>query len=137
MARRVFATVIITGIDDEWHKKDVPVYRAYKRERIFDGSNPIDNFDIPHVRWGDECRVEVDMTGRLVDDGHVNMEVAVRFYEGTSENTEDLADDKTISFRVPQGGRPVTRTISLYNSEPFGGDWVKVELALTNSLAED
>ena len=136
MARRVFAKVIITGIDDDWGK-DVRVYRVYKRARTFDSSNPIDNFDVPHVTWGDECRVEVDMTGRLVNDGHVDMEVAVRFYEGASIKTEDLEDDKTISFRVPREGHPVSRTISLYNREPFGGDWVKVELGLTNSLAED
>ena len=136
MARRVFAKIIITGIDDEW-RKDVPVYREYKRERTFDSSNPIATFDVPHVKWGGECRVEVDMTGHLVNDGHVEMVVEARFYEGTFEETEELADDKTIHFRVPRGGRPVIRTISLHNRERWGGDWAKVELGLTNCLAED
>ena len=136
MARRVFAKIIITGVDDELGK-DVPVYREYKRERTFDSSNPIATFDVPHVKWGDECRVEVDMTGHLVNGGHVDMVVEARFYEGPSEETEDLADAKTIRFRVPRRGRPVIRTISLHNRELGGGDWAKVELGLTNSLAED
>ena len=137
MPRRVFALIIIEGTDHEWFSKNQYAREVYEIERTFDSNNPADDFNVPHVHWGDECRVEVDMTGRLEPSGNVKIEVEARFYEGTSIYTDELADRDTRNFSVPPGGRPVSREIHLHNREWGGGDSAKVKLVLTNSSVED
>lgn len=137
MARRVLALIIIEGTDDEWFRANQHVREVYEIERTFDSNNTADDFNVPHVHWGDECRVEVDMTGQLDPSGDVKIEVTARFYEGDSIYTSDLADRDRRNFSVPRGGRPVSREIDLHNRELGGGDLAKVKLVLTNSSVED
>lgn len=138
MSRQVKAKIFIKGVDDEmWPSSDVHIHREFHREWILDTNTPAFVSEIPDVRWGGECRLEVDIIGKLLTRGRVEIEVEARFYEGTSEDTDDLADEKSITFAVPPNGSPVHRHIHLRNTEIGGGDSADVRLSFTNTLVEE
>ncbi|MFF1543726.1 hypothetical protein [Streptomyces sp. NPDC058291] len=105
---------------------------------------------IPFVhdyRWGGECRVEVDMHAQLAPMGpppgnEQNIQIwgQTRFYEGTSEDTTDLADWKNFEFNVPRfrgGGHATTWEVPLVNHVAIGADdWANVSFSLKNLTTE-
>jgi len=136
MPRRIIGHIVIIGTDSEWFSEDERIREEFPLERIFGTEVPSSNIEVPDVRWGGECRVEVDIFGRLLRNDYVDIEVTARLYEGTSEDTNDLEDRGFIHFRVPPDGRPVHRRIDLHNTELGGGDHAEIRLSFTNSLAE-
>ena len=138
MSRRVNAKIFIKGVDDEpWPYSDVRIHREFAEEWTLDTNSPAFAYEVPDVRWGGECRLEVDIIGRLVTRGRVEIEVEARFYEGITEDTDDLEDEKSITFTVPSSGSPIHRHIHLRNTEIGGGDYADVHLSFTNTLAEE
>ncbi len=138
MARRLAGTVIINGTDDEyWPQSDEKVHRVYNVEMVLDTGQPASAIEIPDVRWGGECRVELRLTARSVDRGTVQIEGNAKLFEGTSESTTDLEDEKVVSFTVPRGGRPAHHGIQLRNTEIGGGDHAEISLSFTNSIVEE
>lgn len=138
MTRQVAGTVIIDGTDDEyWPQSDEKVHRVYNTNMVLDIGQPAQTIDIPDVRWGGECRVEVRLTARATGNGVVQIEGNAKLFEGTSEATQDLADEKVVNFTVPRGGVPAHHNIQLRNTEIGGGDHAEVGLSFTNSLIED
>ena len=138
MPRQVKADIFIRGVDDEpWPQKDLRIHREFDMEWILDTDSPAFVYEVPDVRWGGECRLEVDIVGKLLTRGRVEIEVEARFYEGTSEDTDDLEDEKTITFTLPTNGSPVHRHIHLRNTEIGGGDSADVRLGFTNTLVEE
>ena len=136
MARRIVGLIVIDGTDDEFGR-DEYIHREYRRERILDTRNPSSDIEIPDVRWGGECRVEVDIVASLANGGEVDIKATGRLYEGTTPDTEDLEDEKTIDFTIPRGGHPIHRSIYLRNTEPWGGDHATIRFSFTNSLVEE
>src|SRR4051812_37997338 len=59
---------------------------------------------IPHLKFGGEVRIEVPLTAEAQADGTVQLSGAAKLYEGTSERTSDLDDEKRVVFKVPRGG---------------------------------
>ncbi|MYV72332.1 hypothetical protein GT043_41795 [Streptomyces sp. SID2131] len=105
----------------------------------------IENQDtlIPEVRtfkWGGECRVEVDMHARLLPKVPTGQTIHVwgeaRFYEGDSEDTDELEDRRGFAFDVPRtpgGSPPITFPVPLKNPALIGADdWAQVNFALFN-----
>ena len=137
MASRVVGRIMVDGIDDEWPGKDQRIHSEFGAERVLDSRTPSLNIDVPHVRWGGECRVEVDITGELVDHGHVKIEAIARLYEGMTEASMDLEEEKDIEFVVRLEGSPVHRRIHLKNREIGGGDRATVTLSFTNTLVKE
>jgi len=138
MARRLAGTVIINGTDDEtWPQSNQHTNRVLNVEMVLDAGQPASAMDIPDVRWGGECRVELRITARVVDDKAVQIEGNAKFFEGTSENTDDLEDEKVVSFTVPKGGTPAHHNVQLRNSGTGGGDHAEIGLSFTNSVVED
>lgn len=137
MARRLAGTIIIDGTDDEyWPKKDEKVHRQYNMETILTAGQPASVIETPDVKWGGECRVELKVTARVVNTGEVQIEGNAKLFEGTSENTNDLEDEKVFSFTVPKGGRPAHHRVNLKNTETGGGDHAEISLSFTNSVEE-
>lgn len=137
MARRLAGTVIVNGTDDEnWPESDEHVHRVFNVEMVLDVGQPASAMDISDVRWGGECRVELRLTARVVDNNTVQIEGNAKLFEGTSENTDDLEDEKVVSFTVPKGGRPAHHNIQLRNSGTGGGDHAEIGLSFTNSVDE-
>jgi hypothetical protein len=77
------------------------------------------------------------LTARAVGRGEIQVEGNAKFFEGVTENTGDLEDQKTVSFTVPRGGLAAHHNIQLRNTEVFGGDHAEIGLSFTNSLVED
>lgn len=130
-------TVIVNGTDDEWWpESDEHVNRVFSVQMILDEDQPAQQIEVPDVRWGGECRVEVALKARVVGKGTIQVDGEARFYEGVSESSSELADSKTVSITVPKGGIPAHHSINLRNTEVGGGDYAKVGLSFTNSLRE-
>lgn len=138
MARRVAGTVIVDGTDDEyWPFSDERVHREFTVDTVLDEGQPAQGIAIPDVRWGGECRVEIQMTARAEVSGRVQVEVDARLFEGTTEGTNDQEDQQVVTLTVLKGGRPAHERINLRNTETMGGDHATISLSFTNSLVED
>ena len=137
MARRLAGTVIVNGTDEElWPQSDEHVSRVFNIVMILDAGQPASAMDISDVRWGGECRVELRITARVVDNNAVQIEGNAKLFEGTSENTDDLEDETVVSFTVSKGGVPAHHNIQLRNSGSGGGDHAEIGLSFTNSIVE-
>jgi hypothetical protein len=137
MSRILAGTVTVNGTDDEnWPESDEEVHRVFTVEAVLDEGQPAQSFDIPDVRWGGECRVELRLTAREVGSGAVQLEGQARLYEGDSEDTSDLEEEQTVTMTVPRGGRPAHSRVQLSNSGLGGGDHAEIGLSFTNSLYE-
>ena len=92
-------TVIISGTDDELGdneygklEHDIDLYIRQRKEDL----------QIPHLRWGGECRVELSLAAQLVDIGKVEISGKAKFFEGDDEDTTDLEDEAQIFLTVPE-----------------------------------
>lgn len=137
MTRRLAGTVIIDGTDDEyWPQSDETVHRVFNVQMMIDDGQPASAMDIPDVRWGGECRVEVRLTARVVSGNTVQVEGNAKLFEGPSEDTTDKEDEQVVSFTVPKGGVAAHHGIQLRNTGTGGGDHAEISLSFTNSLVE-
>lgn len=138
MARRLSGTIIVDGTDDEfWPQSDEHVHRVFNIQMVLDVGQPASKIEVTDVRWGGECRVELALTARSVGRGEIQVEGNAKLFEGTSESTGDLEDEKVVSFTVPRGGTAAHHQIQLRNTEAFGGDHAEIGLSFTNSIIED
>ena len=142
MARQLSGIVIIEGTDDEiWPWVDETIRREYSVGAVLDIDQPAVRLEVPHVRWGGECRVEVDLTARAVGNGQIQVEGTTKLFEGTSEDTEDLAEAKVVTFLVPRNTRhnteAVRHDVQLSNRGFGGGDHAEIYFTCTNYLVEE
>lgn len=125
------------GTDDEnWPWSDEHGHAEQGVDTVLDVGQPASVISVTPLRWGGECRVELDLTAQVVQKNAVQILGEARLYEGTSENTDDLEDRRQVSFTVPKGGKPVRRQINLRNSGLGGGDHAEIRITLTNSIWE-
>lgn len=137
MTRRLAGTVIIDGTDDEfWPQSDEKVHRVFNVQMMLDEGQPAAAMDIPDVRWGGECRVEVRLAAKVVSGNTVQIEGNAKLFEGTSEDTTDKEDEQVVSFTVPKGGVAAHHGIQLRSTGTGGGDHAEISLSFTNSLVE-
>jgi hypothetical protein len=138
MPRRLAGTVRIDGTDDEyWPKEDEVIHKTFTINLVLDDGQPTTALDIPDVRWGGECRVELRLIAKIVDNGRVQVEGSAKLFEGSSENTTDLEDEQTVTITVPRGGTPVHHTVQLRSTGIGGGDHAEIGFSLTNSVVEE
>ena len=138
MARLVAGTIIVDGTDHEfWPWSHEHIRESHNLGIILSIDQPASTNQIPDVSWGGECRVEVRLIARLLQENSVEIKVNAKFFEGISEETTELADEKTITFTVPDSRRAVHQTIQLKNTEPLGGDHAEIYLSFTNTLVEE
>jgi hypothetical protein len=137
MTRNLAGTVIIDGTDDElWPQSDQKVHRVFNIQMMLDEAQPASAMDIPDVRWGGECRVEVRITAKVISGNAIQIEGNAKLFEGASEDTTDQEDEQVVSFTVPKGGVAAHHGIQLRNSGTGGGDHAEISLSFTNSLVE-
>lgn len=144
MARLLQGSVAINGVDDEsWPFSDERVSIVRQVHGVFlDTSQPAVQLDIPDVRWGGECRVEVRVTARVVDNDSVQIEGNVKLFEGDSENTQDLEEERGVVFLVGRSTRSnnfaaAHHSVRLSNRGIGGGDYADVSFSFTNAIAEE
>lgn len=138
MSRKLAGTVIIDGVDDEyWPFADEKVHKTFTIDMVIDEAQPATSMDIPDVKWGGECRVELRMTAKYVNEGRVQVEGNAKLFEGVTENNNDLEDEQVFTFTVPRGGVPSHHIVQLRSVGAGGGDSARIGISLTNSIIEE
>jgi hypothetical protein len=134
MARRLTASAKIFGVDDETFGSDEYGRAEYTREIVLADSQP-QNVLHMECRWGGECRVELDLTGQMMDNGDVRISGNALLYEGTSESTGDLDGRTDFTALVPRG-KTVSSSQTVKNTDE-GGDYANITITFNNALVED
>jgi hypothetical protein len=143
MARRLSGTITVFGTDAEDFGSD---------EHPSDNNRPVNllmvpdqgpiQIGVPPVKWGGECRVEIDFGAELLapQDNVIRITGQARFFEGASEDTSELEDARPFNFHVPRttAGAPATSfSVPLRNSTVIGAeDHAEVVFSLSNFVAE-
>ena len=136
-ARQLTGLVRIHGVDDEpWPFEDETV-TAHRQVNVhLTDARPMAALRIKSVRWGGECRVEVDATATLdPGEGNIHISGKVRLFEGVSEDTNDLEDEQVVDFVVSPIGL-TRRTYQVKNRETGGGDHASVLFRLSSAAQE-
>jgi hypothetical protein len=144
MARLLQGQVGINGVDDEsWPFSDERISLVRSVNGVYlDHAQPAVQLDIPDVRWGGECRVEVRVNARVVDNDQLQVEGNVKLFEGDSENTQDLEEERGVSFLVGRSTRgnnfaAAHHNVRLTSRGIGGGDYADIAFSFTNTLAEE
>lgn len=140
--RLVNGRVEITGVDDEWPGSDEVSGMRWEEFTfgVLDWTGSAEDRVGPlsvELRWGGECRVEVDLWAAVITDGGtVELTGEARLYEGDSEDTRDLEQALPILLTVLKG-RPAHLDVRLESQGIGGGDNATVSLNFTNSAYEN
>ena len=143
MTRVLSGVVFINGTDDEsWPFDDETVSTTRDIQGVFlDVNQPAVRLDIEPVRWGGECRVEIQVDARVVDGEQIQIEGDVKLFEGTDVNSQDLEEEKRVIFLVPKTTRsqpqPARHDVQLVSRGIGGGDHAEISFSLTNRIAEE
>ena len=118
--------VFIKGVDDEWGSdeygeldRDIDIHVRLEKQEL----------RIPYLRWGGECRVELDLAAQLLNKDTVGISGSAALFEGTSEDTNDLEDIKQIQLIVSRAG--MNESFRLENRGTGGGDYADIFLNFT------
>jgi hypothetical protein len=135
MPRRLSGLIVVDGKDDEtFPVRDEQISRTIEVNSIL-SDGELTNIPIPDVKWGGECRVEIDLRALAVTggdaDGNLDIELVGRFFEGTSETTTDLEQTKTLKFTIARSAL-TDELMSLENDELGAGDNAKIAIKLQN-----
>ena len=145
MARILTGSITVQGTDHEdFGSNEHPTDNVRQVGPLV--MNPQDGFvdlGMPTVKWGGECRVEIDWEAMV--DPNLNDAIVVhaitRFFEGASEDTNEMEDQQEHTFSVPkttQTNPPTDFSISLRNSTVVGAeDHAEVFFRLENRIFEE
>jgi hypothetical protein len=140
MARALLGKIQIHGVDDERIGKNDEITTDRAIDVELDLSQPTANIDIDPVKWGGECRVEIQVKVRLLVGEQILVEGNVKLFEGGSEDTNDLEDEQPFEFFVPKRTKnlpPTEHEVKVASTGSGGGDYAEIKFLLTNRFAED
>jgi hypothetical protein len=143
MARLLAGTIFIKGTDDESWPFDNEIIQTTRAVNgvFLDINQPAVELNIEPVRWGGECRVEIQVNAKVSEGEQIQIEGNVKLFEGISENTQDLGEEKRVFFLVPKTTRnqplPATYDVQLNNAGFGGGDHSEISFTFTNHIVED
>jgi hypothetical protein len=133
MKRRLGGIVIIDGTDHELLLPNEHGHLEAPVDQPLETGQGTIALRIPHLKFGGEVRIELPLTAEVQADGTVQISGAAKLYEGVSERTTDLDDEKRVVFQVPRGGAPVVQRVNLGKKK---SDHAEILICLTNALAE-
>lgn len=137
--RNVSGSLTISGVDDEWPGGDETAAMTWPE--IWWGGLTYTEPPEPaplyfELKWGGECRVEVDLAATVVNrTGTVELRGSARLYEGDSEDTRDLEEEEPIVLTLLKG-RVTRHTVQLESQGVGGGDRATVEMTFVNTADE-
>jgi len=137
MARLLQGNVRVEGVDHEdFTANEHPSDKLRDFQIVLEPGQPEQNITVAPVKWGGECRVEVELNARLVDQSTAKITGQARFFEGASEETGEQEDTETIDFVVPRTTSttpPRQHHVSLRNTVAIGAeDSAEVFLTVSN-----
>lgn len=129
----------LEGLDDEdWPFSDVTMFKPITPVRVVLTVEDVpQNVVSDSMRWGGECRLEVTVTAQLQTRGRILVTVNGKLFEGDSEATTDMDDERTSTTLVPRGGIPIPFVMQLSNSGLGGGDTGTIKATFTNIISEE
>jgi hypothetical protein len=142
MARLLMGTVRVEGVDHEdFTANEHPSDKVRFVQLVLSPGQPAQNLNVAPVKWGGECRVEVEVNAMLVNNDSVKVTGEARFFEGASEETGEKEDTAGIDFLVPKtsaASPPRHHHVSLRNEVLLGAeDSAEVFFDLSNIIIED
>jgi hypothetical protein len=142
MLRLLQGTVRVEGTDHEdFGANEHPHDKIRDVQIMLETGQPEQNLTVAPVKWGGECRVEMELNARALTDGSVKVTGEARFFEGASEETGELEDTAVIDFTVPRttaNTPPRHHHVSLRNGVLIGAeDSADVFFTLSNTRIEE
>ena len=136
--RVLSASGALSGVDHERFAPNELMHEAVFANVVLTAQDVPQNFATWVKGWGGECRLEVTLTARLLAQKRILVTVNGKLFEGDSEATTDLAEEKEASAIVPRG-QPIPFTMTLYNSGFLGGggDSGTISLTFINTIVEE
>lgn len=131
-SRKVTVTGRIEGLDHETFGGHERAERFFSHSKFLTDESAQSVID-EQLRFGGEVRIELKLDAQLANANAVRITGIGKLFEGTSEDTNDLEEQKSIDLIVP-ADQSVSHTIELHNTESFGGDWAIMRFTCTNSL---
>lgn len=114
--------ITINGTDDEWGDDEYGELE-HDIDQFINSNSIIVKLEIPPLRWGGECRVEVDINALPIKAGEVKITGNAKLFEGVTDDTNDLEDERPFAFSLKvTDKKPTPGKISLENTETGGGD---------------
>ena len=133
MARRLVAKALIEGIDQDLFWEEFG-QASFWQITIFSQPEPQKILEM-ECRWGGECRVELQLTGRLQPDESVQISGEAKLFEGSSEDTTDL--DGQIQFtEIVAPDETISSHRTVRNTEEGRADRAHITLKLSNVAHE-
>jgi hypothetical protein len=139
MARVLSGTIQINGTDHERIGANEEVSEPRNINVKLDLSQPTANIDVEPVKWGGECRVEIQLKAHLLVGEQILVEGNVKLFEGGSEDTNDLEDEESFEFLIPRTiqNRPATEhEVKVASTGSGGGDHAEIKFSLGNYFYE-
>lgn len=133
MSRIITASATINGVDDETFGSNEFGHAEFTRETVLGDAQPQNGMRM-QCRWGGECRVELDLTGQLLNNEDVRISGVALLFEGTSEDTNDLNGRTEFTFLVPRG-KTVSNQQQVKNTDE-GGDFATIDMSVSNILVQ-
>jgi Subtilase family/Calx-beta domain len=140
LSRRLIVSGSFYGVDDESiGEADVPITELINQPTVISFSNRGTPILDKKISWGEELRAEIYLTGTVLDEaGNIEVNGSVKLFEGTSEDTDDLAASQDIKFSIPRGQIFSPTKIRLENVGFFGGtDFAEFYLNFDNALGNN
>jgi hypothetical protein len=136
--RVLVASGSVEGVDHERLASNELMHEFIQYKVFLSNEDVPSNFATWIKGWGGECRLEFRMTASIVANRGIQVSINGKLFEGDSEATSDLAEEKTEVVLVPKGTSTIHR-MNLYNSGALGGggDSGSITLTLMNRPAED
>ena len=132
----------VDGKDHEDIGSDDWIHAAHSIDKVLPKDEGIWRpLNIPHFRWGGECRVEIDVSALAQNDNSVRVAGWSYFYEGASEDTGEEEDRTEIDFVVTRFTAavpdPYVISYELRNATFIGAeDFATVTFQLKNIITE-
>jgi hypothetical protein len=143
VARRLTGSAVVFGTDHEdFGSNEHPTDNLRTIDKLMFAGQGLIGFGIAPVKWGGECRVEVDFEAEVIaeEDNAIRVRGSARFFEGASEDTTELEDERSFQFSVPRrvgASPPIVFSVPLRNSTVIGAeDHAEVVFSLSNIIAE-
>src|SRR5688500_3626417 len=99
-ARQLVASGHLAGVDHERLAPNEMMHLPVYNKIVLTTEEVPQSFATWKQGWGGECRIEVTLTAKLISEKRIIVDMNGKLFEGDSESTTDLAEEKTESFVV-------------------------------------